>query len=112
MTEQAFKDASEITVELDKVDSLVLAAQRLVKDGRVIDLSALQQRTAVLCEAAVALPAKDGKTLLPRMTKLIENLDALTETLTDKFGHLPKQIQDARPQTAASAYERHLESKG
>jgi len=34
VTEPALTDASEITVELDKVDSLVLAAQRLVKDGR------------------------------------------------------------------------------
>ncbi len=112
MTEPALNDLAQISHELEKVASLVQAATRLVNDGRVIDLKALQDRTAILCDAAVTLPAAESKTLLEPMTDLIQHLDRLTVTLTDKYGGLPDLQTEAQPDTAASAYARSLDAEG
>lgn len=112
MTKSRPSTFAEITVELEKVDSLVLTATRLVNDGRVIDLKVLQDRTANLCDAALALPAAESKQLLAPMTELIEHLDHLTQCLTEKFGDLPNFSSEARPGAAASAYARSLDAEG
>lgn len=112
MTNSKPEQLKEIALELEKVDSLILAATRLVNDGRVIDLGALQDRTAALCDAALALPVPQSKSLLEPMTDLIDHLDRLTLSLNEKYGDLPEFKSEAQPGAAASAYARGLDSEG
>lgn len=104
MTEPRPQARSDIEAELSKIDSLIATASRLVNDGRLVDLSALERRIVAACDAAVALPAYDSRPLLPVMKQIIVNLDDLTLHLSARFGDLPKLQGEAAPVTAASAY--------
>ena len=104
MTETREKARSEIEAELSKIDSLIVTALRLVGDGRLVDLSALERRIIVACDRAVALPANDSRPLLPVMKEIIMKLDDLTLRLSERFGDLPKLQGEAAPVTVASAY--------
>ena len=104
MTEQRPNSPTEIQAEFVKIDSLISAASRLVGDGRLVDLSALERRTADVCDAAVALPAEQSRPLLPMMEQLISSLDSLTTRLTDLYGDLPNLQSEAAPRASASAY--------
>ncbi len=104
MTERRPETHGEIEAELTKIESLISTAVRLVGEGRLVDLSALERRTLHACDAAVALPSDESRSLLPVMERLIGSLDELTERLTVEFGDLPKLQGEAAPITAASAY--------
>ena len=106
MTDHVLTTPTHIKAELTKIESLIVAASRLVGDGRLIDLSTLERSTASACDAAVALPALENLPLLPIMEHLIESLDDLTKRLTEEFGSLPKLQGEAAPSTAAMAYGR------
>lgn len=101
---------SDVRAELNKIESLVSAAARLINDGRMIDLGALLRRTQETCDAAVALAPQDGRSLLPSLELVIANLDALTDQLNARFGDLPNLQDEAAPSVAASAYGRLLET--
>jgi hypothetical protein len=59
----------------------IVAAARLVRSGRVIELDDLDKRIGQLCEAVVALPREDGRALLPLFDDLRASLDELTDAL-------------------------------
>lgn len=102
---------SDVHAELDKIESLVSTATRLINDGRMIDLGALLRRTQETCDAAVALPPQDSKSLLPSLELVISKLDALTDQLNTRFGDLPNLQHEAAPRVAASAYGRLQETE-
>lgn len=106
MTSVKGMTVASVRSELDKIESLVSTAARLIGDGRVIDLGALVRRTNETCDAAVKLPPKDGKSLLPDLELVITQLDALSEQLNKRFGKLPNLQNEAPPSAAASAYGR------
>lgn len=106
MTDPAALTPEDIRAELHKIESLIQVANRLIGEGRIIDLSALESRTHTACDAAVALEAQESRRLLPDLERVISNLDTLTENLTQRFGDFPN-LQDATtPSTAAMAYGR------
>src|SRR4051812_27971532 len=78
-----------IKTDLVKVESLIATAIRLLDDGRIVSLSALQGRTKQVCNAALALPRDDSRALVPAMEALLTALDTLTAKLNDRFGDLP-----------------------
>ena len=89
MTYMQQPSLSETHSELHKVESLIATASRLVSEGRLIDLSALQTRTQTACDAVVSLSAKESRSLLPDLEKVISDLDLLTAKLKEQFGDLP-----------------------
>ncbi|MEQ8735042.1 MAG: hypothetical protein RIC29_08965 [Rhodospirillaceae bacterium] len=111
MTDMQQPSLSETHSELHKVGSLIATASRLVSEGRLIDLSALQTRTQTACDAVVSLSAKESRTLLPDLEKVISDLDLLTAKLKEQFGDLPNLQNETTPRIAASAYSRN-ESTG
>lgn len=97
---------AEVQSELDKIESLVTTAARLMNDGRMIDLNALSKRTDDTCAALIALPATESKALLPKLEIILKRLDELTGQLSKRFGDLPNLQDKAKPEAAASAYGR------
>src|SRR5688500_6130078 len=85
----AHLDLENVKAELMKVDSLIGTAIRLLSEGRVVELTALEARTRQVCDAALALPADDRKGLVPAMEALLAGLDTLTGNLNEKFGDMP-----------------------
>lgn len=106
MTEAA--QLETVKAELLKVDSLIGTAIRLLTEGRVVELSALEARTRQVCDAALALSADERKALIPAMEALLAGLDTLTGNLNEKFGDLPALSSTVGADTASSAYGQAL----
>jgi hypothetical protein len=94
--------------ELLKIESLIATAVRLLDEGRVVDLAALEERTRRACDAALALPRAETKPLVPAMEALLAALDALTINLRGRFGNLPTLASLIGSDTATSAYGQTL----
>ncbi len=90
--------------ELLKIESLIATAVRLLDEGRVVDLKALEERTKRACDAALALPRADSRPLVPAMEALLAALDALTANLRDRFSEMPTLSSLIGSDTAAGAY--------
>jgi hypothetical protein len=97
-----------VRAELVKVDSLIGTAIRLLDEGRVVELAALEARTRQVCDAALALGREDRATLVPAMEALLGALDTLTARLNDKFGDLPALSATVGADAASSAYGQAL----
>ncbi len=91
-----------ISLELEKIASVVATARRLINDKRAVDLSALQTKAAVVCQAVIALPREQGRTFLPALEQLMESLDALEADLRHHFAPL-LDAADAANHTPAGA---------
>lgn len=101
-------DIDAIKAELLKIESLIATAVRLLDEGRVVELSALQDRTKRVCEAAVRLPKAESAPLIPAMEALLTALDALTSNLNRRFGDIPSLSSLVGADTATSAYGQTL----
>jgi hypothetical protein len=77
--------ADEIREELVKVSSLAMTARRLLAGGKLVDLSALEERVRVVCETIQTMPREDGQKLLEDMQALINKLDQLTRELEERL---------------------------
>jgi hypothetical protein len=82
----------EIREELVKVNSLAMTARRLLAGGKLVDLTALEERVRALCDAVQGLcdavqgmPPEDGKDLVEDMQGLIGRLDQLTRELEERL---------------------------
>jgi hypothetical protein len=97
-----------IEAELVKIESLIATAVRLLDEGRVVELSALQERTKRVCDAALGLPREDSRPLVPAMEALLTSLDSLTANLSRRFGDLPTLANMIGADTASAAYGQTL----
>ncbi len=97
-----------IHAELLKIESLISTAVRLLEDGRVVNLQALQTRTKEICDSALALPREESRPLIPAMEALLVALDTLTGKLNSRFGDLPTLANLVGADTAATLYGQAL----
>jgi hypothetical protein len=72
---------SDLRQEVAAVFGEIVAAKRLVRSGRAVELDGLDTRINTLCEAVVALPSEDGRAMLPLLGDLRTSLDELAEAL-------------------------------
>ena len=105
---EATSDLDLVKAELEKVESLIGTAVRLLGEGRVVELSALEARTRQVCDAALALPADDRKALVPMMETLLTGLDMLTANLNERFGDMPSLTSSHGADAVSSAYGQAL----
>jgi hypothetical protein len=75
--------------ELAKIEALIAGAHRLLAEGRVIDLAALDGRTRDLCAAVLDLPGPEARAMTGRLQGLLGSLDGLSAALEARFGDLP-----------------------
>jgi hypothetical protein len=101
-------DVESVKAELVKIESLIATALRLLDEGRVVELSALQERTKRVCDAAIRLPRSESTPLIPAMEALLNALDALTANLSRRFGDIPSLSSMVGADTATSAYGQTL----
>ncbi|MBC7950508.1 MAG: hypothetical protein H7Z12_01635 [Rhodospirillaceae bacterium] len=81
--------ATQVREELDKAASLVLTARRLLATGTMVDLSALEGKVRVICEQLAGMAREDGKTLVPAMEVLINDLDRLADAIHERVDPPP-----------------------
>jgi hypothetical protein len=66
---------------LAKVSSVALTARRLLAGGKLVDLTALEERVRAVCQAVEAMPKEEGQTLVEDMQALVGKLDQLSREL-------------------------------
>jgi len=98
--------AREVLMELTAMEAVIKDVMQQVIDKRKMDLSSLESRINLVCDAAVALPAEQSQPLLPVIEKIIANLDHLTADLKESFSNLPRLHSETAPSAAAMAYGR------
>jgi hypothetical protein len=108
MTNSSVSNAETIKADLVKVESLIATAIRLLDEGRIVNLSALQGRTKQVCDAALGLARDESRALVPAMEALLTALDTLTAKLNDRFGDLPSLTGHVGSDAVASAYGQSL----
>jgi hypothetical protein len=79
MTESAHQ--SPILHELAAIRNYLLAAQDVVKSGHMPDMTGLENRIAVLCEAIQQAPPDVQGECLPQLHILIEQLNACEQAM-------------------------------
>jgi hypothetical protein len=67
--------------EVAAVFGEIVAAKRLARSGRAVELNGIDKRIGQLCEAVIVLPGEDGKVMLPLLEDLRSSLDELAEAL-------------------------------
>lgn len=81
----AMNDPTEAREELAKVSSLVVTARSHLATGKLVDLSAIENRVRKVCGAVEAMPRDEGKSLVDDMQSLIHKLDQLAREVQSRL---------------------------
>jgi hypothetical protein len=76
--------ATLVREEMEKAASLVTTAYRLLATGTMVDLSALESKVRVVCEALAAMERDEGVAFRPGMEALIADLDRLAAAIQER----------------------------
>lgn len=72
---------TQLRQEIAAVFGEIVAARRLARAGRTIELEGLDKRIGALCEAVMSLPAGESRDMLPLLEDLRASLDELAHSL-------------------------------
>lgn len=76
----------DVMDELDKVASVVATARRVLAEGRMVDLSALEGRVAALCEGLRDVAPENREAAAQAVGRLLADLDGLEADIRTQFG--------------------------
>lgn len=75
--------AEEIRGRLEELTSFIEEAQSELADGKVINLSHLDDEVSELCEKTLRLPPQEAQQVQPVMGTMISRLEELSVALQD-----------------------------
>lgn len=86
--------SDQIRDEVAAVFGEIMAAKRLVRSGRAVELDGLDRRIGELCLVLAGMPREDGRALLPLLEDVRVSLDDLalalrTASSTDRAAPAP-----------------------
>jgi len=108
MTLSAIEDIDNKT---QKVAALINAARRLLADGQIVDLSALQGKVKELCLAIESNPPEEDSGIAQAVDEIILNLDGLAREVESQFDGLAGTLGTTDRQRAAKAYQSSPQKK-
>lgn len=97
--------AADIQSQLEKADSLINAAARLLVDGQMVDLSALEERVRELSQSLTRADGETSKPFIKPVGKLIDSLDQLEKDLAAYQQNLQNGQERMNRQKAQNAYQ-------
>jgi hypothetical protein len=74
-------EAQTAREEVTKVASLIMTARRLLAGGRLVDLTAIEQRVRSVCQTVSGMPVEDGRDLRDDLQNLVDMLGQLDRDL-------------------------------
>ncbi len=96
----------QISEDIEKVESLITTAQRLLGEGRMVDLGAMEDRVRELTEMFRDADAEVAKPLRPNIEKLIDSLATLESELEVRRRELKNGLEQMKREKAGSAYKK------
>ena len=98
-------DQATFKKDIAKAASLVTAAQRLLAQGQVIDLGALEGHVAGLVESAKTLNEADHSAIRMLIVSLMNDIDTLHQEMTCQHAEMEQQLKSmSQTNRAAVAY--------
>ena len=98
-------DQASFKQDIAKAASLVEAAQRLLSQGQVIDLGALEVHVAGLAESAKTLSEADHSASRMLIVSLMDDIDTLHGEMTRQHAEMEQQLKSiSQTNRAAAAY--------
>jgi len=95
----------DIDNKTQKVAALINAARRLLADGQIVDLSALQGKVKELCLAIESNPPSEESNVTESVNEIILTLDSLAREVQSQFDGLAGTLGTTDRQRAAKAYD-------
>jgi len=99
-------DIAAILEEVDKVESVISTAQRLLTDGKMVDLSALEGKVKTLCERIADADLKDSNEVGNVLRAVLEKLEQLGDELVAQHDSIGGQTAGTPVKSAIDAYEK------
>ncbi|NVJ91442.1 MAG: hypothetical protein HWE34_07275 [Methylocystaceae bacterium] len=91
----------DLTEQIAQTASVIETAQRLIHQGQIVELSALQEKIAIICKEAEKLPLAQSKEILPLLQKLFESTERLEKDINMQHDALSERLklreQNANP---------------
>ena len=78
---QAHDNLEALRAQAWELRAMLRVAQALVREGREIDLTGLEDRIGRLCAGALDLPPESGRAMRPELIELRAGADALAGAL-------------------------------
>ncbi len=95
----------DVNADLEKVESLIDTAHRLLGEDTMVDLSALEGKVSALCEALREVPPEAARSLEERLAAVLANLDKLAAGLVEHHRRLGEKLGDGRRRQAPNDRE-------
>ncbi|MEO5375555.1 MAG: hypothetical protein H7840_15010 [Alphaproteobacteria bacterium] len=87
---------SDVRSDLDKITSLIATGRRLLAEGRLVDLSALEGMVKGTCADVATLPDEEARALMFDLQRLYADLEALESDLNAYRDRAPSAEQVTR----------------
>ncbi len=95
---------TDLAQETEKVATLITAAGKHLAEGKMVDLSALENKVRILCRAIAEAPAGEARKLKGAIEAIIHDLDGLEADLTDRLKDLRGEMEGTFRKKAIGAY--------
>ncbi len=96
---------TDLAQETEKVATLITAAGKHLAEGKMVDLSALENKVRVLCQAIAEAPAGEARKLKGAIEAILHDLDGLEADLTYRLKDLREEMEGTFRKKAIGAYE-------
>jgi len=97
-------DITAILEEVDKVESVISTARRLLTDGKMVDLTALEGKVETLCERIVNAELNDSDDVGRALRAVLEKLEQLGDELAVQHDSVGGETADTSVKSAIDAY--------
>lgn len=99
-------DITAILEEVDKVESVITTARRLLADGKMVDLTALEGKVGTLCERIVDADLSDSDDVGVALRAVLEKLEQLGDELVNPHGSGGGETAKPSVKSAIDAYKK------
>lgn len=76
-------DREQIETRIRELTDFIAQSAQMVREGRMVALTHLDDEVAALCDAALALPPAEAKQIQPFMAAMIAGLEDLARALEE-----------------------------
>ncbi len=95
---------TDLAQETEKIATLIAAAGRHLAEGKMVDLTALENKVRALCQAIGEAPAGEARGLKGAIEAILRDLDGLEVELTDHLRDLRGEMEGTFRKKAIGAY--------
>lgn len=84
--------AGQMKRRIEAAANVVNEARRAVERGNAVDLSGIEREVEKICAGLVEVPSGAGAGLTPALVALVDDLDKLTQVLSQAHADLAKEV--------------------